>query len=66
MTAYVNDINGNQVDFEAAVNLMDDDLREELHDEMAPCSDQEFADAYAKAHEERFGEQFAPLCGGEW
>lgn len=51
---------GVAVDFDVAVNLMDDDLREELNAELAPCSDQEFFDAYARAHEERFGEEWEP------
>ena len=51
-------VNGNTVDMEAAVNLMDDDLREQLNTELAPCSDQEFVDAYAEAHEEKFNEVF--------
>lgn len=45
-----------EVNFEAAVILMDDDIREELHMKMAPCTEQEFFEAYAKAHEEKFGE----------
>ena len=60
------DENGEAVDYEAAVNLMDDDLREELHSELAPCSNQEFFNAYAKAHKERFGEDFAPAVGKPW
>lgn len=51
-------IAGRQVDFEAAVNLMDDEIRERLHGEMAPCSEQEFADAYCREHEAKFGEAF--------
>lgn len=51
--------NNNQVDFEAAVNLMDDEIREALHAELAPCTEQEFFDAYCKAHEEKYGEEFA-------
>jgi len=50
--------NGKPFDCDAAVNLMDDDLREELHAELAPCTDQEFFDAYVKAHLEKFGEEF--------
>lgn len=45
-----------EVDFDAAVNLMDEEIREKLNDKMAPCTDQEFFDAYAKAHEEKFCE----------
>lgn len=49
---------GTEINYEAAVNMMDDELREELHAEIAPCTDQEFFAAYAKAHEERFGEEW--------
>lgn len=51
--------NNTQVVFEAAVNLMDDEIREALHAELAPCTEQEFFDAYCKAHEEKYGEEFA-------
>lgn len=44
------------IDFNAAMQLTDDDLREEIHRELAPCSEQEFFDEYAKRHEEKFGE----------
>lgn len=46
------------VDFAAAVALMDDEIREKLHAEMAPCSNQSFIDAYCKAHKTKFGEDF--------
>lgn len=48
---------GRQVDFDAAVNLMDDELREQLHAQGIE-SEQAFADAYAEAHAEKFGETF--------
>lgn len=51
-------LNGNLVDFDAAVNMMDDEIREKLHNELAPCPDQEFMDAYAEAHEAKFNERF--------
>lgn len=51
--------NNTQVDFEGAVNLMDDEIREALHAELAPCTEQEFFDAYCKAHDEKYGEKFA-------
>lgn len=51
-------LNNEAVDFDAAVSLMDDEIREEVHSEMAPCSEQEFMDAYAKAHHEKYGEEF--------
>lgn len=62
----VNDINGNEIDFEAAVHMMDDDLREELAAEGFD-GDQEFFEAYAERHAEKFdGEQFAPYYGMTW
>lgn len=51
--------NGSKIDYEAAVMLMDDDIREKLHEEITPCTDQEFFDAYCKAHEEKYGEEFS-------
>ncbi len=57
--AYVQDEDGRTVDYAAAVELMDDDLREQLHREMAPCSNQAFYAAYVKAHAEKYnGEKF--------
>ena len=56
---YVQDEDGRTVDYAAAVELMDDDLREQLHMEMAPCTNQEFYSAYVKAHAEKYnGEKF--------
>lgn len=49
---------GTEINFNAAVALMDSDIREELHNELAPCTDQEFFDAYCKAHEAKYGEEF--------
>lgn len=42
----------------AIVNMMDDELREEVHRDLAPCTEQEFFSAYAAAHLSRFGEQW--------
>ena len=47
---------GKELNFAAAVNLMDDDIREQLHGELAPCTNQVFFDAYVKAHEEKYSE----------
>jgi hypothetical protein len=52
------DWNGREVDFDAAVALMDDDIREELHEELSPCSDQRFFNAYLEQHYADFGEEF--------
>jgi len=49
---------GKELDYEAAVTLMDDDIREELHMQLAPCTDQQFFDAYTKAYKEKFGEDW--------
>lgn len=47
---------GNEIDYEVSVTMMDDEVRENLHNEIAPCTEQEFFDAYAAAHKEQFGE----------
>lgn len=47
-----------QVAMDVAVEMMDDVIRERLHDEIAPCTDQEFFDAYVEAHLKKFGEEF--------
>lgn len=57
MTTITNEF-GVEINFEAAVNFMDDEIREMLHGEIAPCTDQEFFDAYCKAHEDRFDEEW--------
>ncbi len=44
--------------YDAAVNLMDDEIREEIHAEMAPCTEEEFLEEYMKRHEEKYNEQF--------
>ena len=44
--------------FEAAVNMMDDEIREEVHADLAPCSDLEFLVEYIQRHEQKFGEEF--------
>lgn len=51
-------LNNQTVDFDACVSLMDDDIREQVHAELAPCTEQEFLDAYCELHAEKYGEQF--------
>jgi len=52
-------LNGHQVDFNAAENAMDDDIRESLHRAFEPGQEKEFLDAYAIIHAARFnGEVF--------
>ena len=56
---WVEDEDGHLVNYEVAVAMMDDDLREQLHREMAPCTNQEFYAAYVKAHAAKYnGEKF--------
>lgn len=48
---------GVEIDFEVAVTMMDDDIREKVHFDLAPCTEQEFFDEYAKRHAERYGDE---------
>ena len=50
--------NDYELDFEAAVNLMDDEIREKINFKMAPCSEQEFFTAYEEEHLKEFGEEW--------
>lgn len=49
-------INGCEIDFETSVNFMDDEIREALHCDLSPCTEQEFFTAYEKAHAAKYGE----------
>lgn len=51
-------LNGEMVDFDVVVNMMDDEIREAVHADLAPCTDQEFMDEYAKRYEAKYGETF--------
>lgn len=58
---------GKQIDWEAAFNLMDEDLCNAIASAMAPCTEQEYYDEYCKRHLVKFGVQFAPDDeGGQW
>lgn len=46
------------IPFEAIVCLMDDEIREEVHMELAPCTDAEFLEAYREKHFAKYGEEF--------
>ena len=50
-------LNGHEVNFEAAVELMDDEIREELHGEGIE-TEQAFLDAYSRRHFEKYGKEF--------
>lgn len=57
----VTDYKGREVNFEAAVALMDDEIREALHEKLAPCTNQEFFEAYEEAHLEKYGSEFEAI-----
>lgn len=44
--------------FPYIVALMDDEIREAVHADLAPCSDREFFDEYCHRHYAKFGEDF--------
>ena len=44
--------------YDAAVELMDDEIREEIHADLAPCTDEEFLAEYIRRHQDEFGETF--------
>ena len=44
--------------YDAAVELMDNDIRERLHSELSPCSEADFLAAYMKAHYDVYGSEF--------
>ena len=51
-------LNNRTVDYDAAVNLMDDSIREAVHADLAPCTEQEILDEYCKRHYEKYHEEF--------
>jgi hypothetical protein len=58
---------GKELNFDATLDYMDDEIREQLHSDLAPCGEQEFFTAYEKAHEEKFGEEFFLSSGNpQW
>lgn len=55
------------IDFDAAMNVADPEIVEELHGRLAPCTDQEFYDAYCEAHIDRYNDEFEPdKPNGQW
>ena len=49
---------GQELDYEDVVEYMDDDIREYLHHQLAPCSAQHFYNEYCKMHKEIYNEDF--------
>lgn len=48
-----------EINWEAAVELMDDEICEQLAAEIAPCTEQEYFTAYEAAYEAAYGEEWA-------
>ena len=66
MTTATNAI-GQTIDMEAAAMLMDDELREDIVFSAEFDEDPTgFLAEYARRHQEKFGEEFAPYVGGAW
>ena len=49
-------MNGTEINYDAAVLLMDDEIRESICGTVG--SEQEFFNAYEKAHAEKYGEEW--------
>lgn len=59
--ASIENSNGHVFDdseWDAIVQNMDPDIREQLSENLAPCSNQEFFDAYADAYYNKYGEEW--------
>jgi len=54
----VKNAHGVSIDWDLAVINMDDDVRDALHSEIAPCTEQEFFTAYEVAHRLAYGEEW--------
>lgn len=50
--------NGKEINYSAAVMMMDDEIREEIANAGDCETEQEFFTAYEKAHEEAYGEEW--------
>jgi len=51
---------GVEVSYDAAVNLMDDELREMIHGDADAMDEQSFFNKYCRVHFDHFGEEFEP------
>lgn len=49
---------GNVINFDVAVNLMDDEIRERLANDGSDRSEQEFFEAYAEEHLKKYGSEW--------
>ncbi len=62
----VTNSNGKVLDFDAAVNLMDDELREKAANRQDWQSEQDFFTAYERAHAAKHGEWELSKCNPVW
>lgn len=44
--------------YEVAESLMDNEIRERLHEKLAPCSEFKFLVEYMKEHKKKYGKDF--------
>lgn len=64
----VEDFMGHEIDFDAAANMMDDDIVEDMVSIGYDGSEdpQTFIEEYAEKHHDKFNEDFAPYYGLAW
>lgn len=46
------------MNWNAIVELMDDEIREAVHADLAPCTEEEFLAEYKRRHMEKYEEEF--------
>jgi len=46
-------------EFSAYVVAMDDEIREQVHAELAPCTEAEFLERYQQLHAAKYGEELS-------
>lgn len=44
--------------FRVSVEMMDDDIREAVHADLSPCSDEDFLAEYMRRHYDKYMEEF--------
>lgn len=57
---YVKNRHNRETDYDIAVYIMGPELREQIHREFAPCSDQEFYNEYSKAYLKKYNKEWYP------
>ena len=44
--------------YKVAVDMMDDEIREDVHGDLAPCTELEFLTVYMERHFQKYGKEF--------